>query len=119
MTGAGSQASTPTIRMNNDWLAEIGLADLAPDLANEVLAFAYETLEMNVGMRLAGQMTSDELDEFESFIDLDDEHGALAWLDEKFPDYREVVQTEFALLSGRLRDDAERLLAALAEERSA
>lgn len=116
--GSPSQASTSTIRLNAGWLAEIGLGALAPDAANDVLAFAYETLELNVGMRLAEQMSSEQLDEFEVFIDSDDEQGALGWLETKFPDYRHVVQAEFALLSSNLRIDAPRLLAALATEQA-
>ena len=46
-----------------------------------MLAHIYETLEMRVGMRLAEQMTNEQLDEFERFIDANDEAGALKWLE--------------------------------------
>ncbi len=119
MTSSPSQTFTPSIRLDAAWLAELGLGELAPDVANDLLAFAYEKLEMNVGMRLASQMTSEQLDQFEAFVDSGDERGALGWLEERFPDYREVVRAEFSLLSTNLRIDAQRLLAALASERSA
>lgn len=61
----------PTIQLNNDFLAQIGLADLPQDDKRKMLQHIYETLEKRVGMRLARQMSEHQLDEFEKFVDGD------------------------------------------------
>ena len=42
------------IKIDNDLLVELGLGSLPDAEKNGLLKHIYETLEMNVGMRLAG-----------------------------------------------------------------
>ncbi len=66
-------------KLDNTLLEELGLAALPPEEKNRMLSHIYETLEMRVGMKLAEQMTNEQLDEFEAFIDKNDEaEGFLA-----------------------------------------
>ena len=55
-------------KLDNTLLEELGLGGLPAEEKNKMLAHIYETLEMRVGMKLAEQMTNEQLDEFESFI---------------------------------------------------
>ena len=43
---------------------------------------------MNVGVRLADQMSNEQLDEFEKFVDANDDKGAFQWLESNFPNYK-------------------------------
>jgi hypothetical protein len=72
-------------KLDDNLLQELGLGSLPPTEKNKMLAHIYETLELRVGMRLASQMTDAQLDEFESFIDTNNESGALNWLETNFP----------------------------------
>ena len=81
-------------KLDNNFLIELGLGSLPADEKNKMLAHIYETLEMRVGMKLAEQMTDEQLDEFEGFINRNDEAGALTWLESNFPDYKQVVADE-------------------------
>jgi len=99
-------------KLDDDFLASVGLAALPADQKQDMLRHIYETLELRVGMRLAEQMTEAQLDEFEGFIDRKDDPGALKWLETNFPHYRDVVAEELEKLKNEIRSSAEQILAA-------
>lgn len=90
------------LKLDNALLDEIGLGALPVDEKSKMLAHIYETLEMRVGVRLAEQMSDQQLDEFESFINANDEAGALRWLETTFPAYKQVVADEFEKLKAEI-----------------
>lgn len=99
-------------KLDNQLLVELGLGSLPADEKNKMLAHIYETLEMRVGMKLAEQMTDAQLDEFEGFIDRNDEAGALKWLETNFPDYKQVVADELEKLKTEVKTSAPQIVAA-------
>jgi len=98
-------------KLDDNLLKELGLGDLPAADKNKMLAHIYETLEMRVGMKLAEQMTNDQLDEFEGFIDRNDEAGALKWLETNFPDYKKVVADELEKLKVEIKQSAPQIVA--------
>lgn len=98
-------------KLNNDLLVELGLGDLPADEKNKMLKHIYETLEMRVGVRLANQMTDQQLDEFEAFINKDDQDGALRWLETNFPNYKDVVAEELDSLKNEIRQVSPQIVA--------
>jgi hypothetical protein len=76
-----------------------------------MLAHIYETLEMRVGMKLAEQMSNEQLDEFESYINRQDEAGALKWLESNFPNYKQVVAEELDKLKAEISQVAPQIVA--------
>lgn len=107
------------IKLDDDLLQELGLAGLPAEEKKKLLAHIYETLEMRVGMKLAEQMTDAQLTEFEQFIDRNDEGGALKWLETNFPNYKDVVASEFERLKGEIRQVAPQILAAGSQQQQA
>jgi hypothetical protein len=99
------------LKLDNNLLVEIGLGALPQEEKSKMLAHIYETLEMRVGVRLAEQMTDQQLDEFESFINAQDEAGALRWLETTFPSYKQVVADEFEKLKNEIRQVAPQIVA--------
>ena len=99
-------------KLDDNLLREVGLGALPAEEKNKMLAHIYETLEMRVGMKLAEQMTDAQLDEFESYIDKNDEAGALRWLETNFPNYKQVVADELEKLKGEIKSNAAHILAA-------
>lgn len=99
------------LKLDNNLLEEIGLGALPAEEKKKMLAHIYETLEMRVGVRLAEQMSDQQLDEFESFINANDEAGALRWLETTFPSYKEVVAEEFEKLKNEIRQVAPQIVA--------
>jgi hypothetical protein len=103
-------------QLDDNLLRELGLGDLPPVEKNKMLAHIYETLELRVGMKLAEQMTDAQLDEFEGFIDRNDEAGALKWLETNFPDYKQVVANELEKLKGEIKAQAPQIMQATMAE---
>jgi hypothetical protein len=98
------------IRIDDTLLEEIGLIALPKQDRDQLLRQIYETLEMRVGMRLAERMTDQQLDEFERFIDTNDEAGALKWLESNFPDYKQVVADELEKLKVEIKQDSSKII---------
>ena len=99
-------------QLDDNLLRELGLGDLPAAEKNKMLAHIYETLELRVGMKLAEQMTDAQLDEFEAFIDKNDEPGALHWLETNFPDYKKVVADELEKLKAEIKSQAPAIMEA-------
>lgn len=99
------------IKLDDDLLKELGLETLPAEEKKKLLAHIYETLEMRVGMKLAEQMSDAQLTEFEQFIDRNDESGALKWLEANFPNYKDVVASEFEVLKREVGQSATQILA--------
>lgn len=99
-------------QLDDNLLKELGLGDLPTDEKNKMLAHIYETLELRVGMTLAEKMTDAQLDEFEAFIDKNDEDGALKWLETNFPNYKDTVAEELTKLKEEVKSQAPAILEA-------
>ena len=100
------------LKIDNSLLVEIGLGSLPENEKNSFLKHVYETLEMRVGVRLADQMTNQQLDEFEQYFEAKDDAGAFKWLEANFPNYKEIVQEEFDKLKAEVAQTAPQILAA-------
>lgn len=99
-------------KLDDNLLRELGLGTLPAEEKNRMLQHIYETLEMRVGMQLAQQMSDEQLDEFEGFIDRNDEAGALKWLETNFPNYKQVVAAELEKLKNEIKASAAQIVAA-------
>jgi hypothetical protein len=100
------------LKLDDNLLVELGLGGLPAEEKKAFLAHIYEKLELNVGVRLAEQMSEQQLAEFEQLINAGDESGAFRWLESTFPGYKEVVAEEFEKLKNEIRPLAPQILAA-------
>lgn len=100
------------LKIDNSLLEEVGLGGLPETEKNSFLKHMYETLEMRVGIRLADQMSNQQLDEFEQYFEAKDDAGAFKWLETNFPNYKEIVQEEFDKLKAEVAQSAPQILAA-------
>ncbi len=98
-------------KLDDNLLQDLGLGAMPVDEKNKMLGHIYETLEMRVGMKLAEQMSNEQLDEFEGYIDRNDEAGALKWLEANFPNYKQVVADELENLKREIKQAAPQILA--------
>lgn len=100
-------------KLDDNLLRELGLGSLPNVEKNRMLSHIYETLEMRVGMKLAQQMSNEQLNEFEKLIDQNNEAGALKWLETNFPDYKQVVARELDSLKAEIKMEAPKIIAAV------
>lgn len=99
------------IKLDDQLLSDLGLRDLPADHKNVVLRAIYSELQMRVGTTLAGQMSQQQLGEFDGLFKADDHQGAFNWLESNFPDYKAVVQDEFDKLRTEISDDRDAVTA--------
>ena len=104
------------LKIDNHMLQDLGLGDLPKEEKNKLLNHVYETLEMRVGTTLAAKMSNTQLDEFETFIDANNEAGALKWLETNFPDYKKVVANELEKLKVELKNGVGEIIKAASNE---
>lgn len=90
------------IKLDMQLLDSIGLAELPVDEKKSILRHIYETLETRVGARFASTMSEAQLDEFDELMKSKDEAAAFAFLQNKFPNYKEIVQEEFEKLKNEV-----------------
>lgn len=114
-------------KLDNNLLVELGLGSLPPQEKNMMLRHIYETLEIRVGMKLAQQMSNDQLDEFEQLMpkqsDTEEERAqkeasALKWLESNFPNYKQVVADELEKLKSEVKQAAAQIVAASQEQQA-
>lgn len=100
------------LKLDNNFLEELGLGGLPEDEKKKMLAHIYETLELRVGMKLAENMTDAQLDEFEKLAEANDEDASLKWLEKNAPNYKEVVMNELEKLKEEVKSSAPQIIAA-------
>jgi hypothetical protein len=102
------------LKLDNTLLDELGLGSLPEDQKKAMLQHIYETLELRVGTNLANQMTDQQLEEFEKFIDDGGDANqaqALQWLESNLPNYKQVVNEVFEELKGEVKGMADQIMA--------
>jgi hypothetical protein len=102
------------LKLDNSLLDELGLGSLSEDQKKSMLQHIYETLELRVGTNLANQMSDQQLDEFEKFIDDGGDANqaqALQWLESNLPNYKDVVNQVFEALKVEIKQMAPQILA--------
>lgn len=75
-------------QLDDQFLNDIGLADLPEEQKKPFLQHIYDQLEYRVGIRLSEGMSDEQLEEFESIIDRKQE-VIEAWLTSHAPNYQE------------------------------
>jgi hypothetical protein len=102
------------LKLDNNLLDELGLGGLPEEQKRAMLQHIYDTLELRVGTNLANQMTDQQLDEFERFIDSGGDANqtqALQWLETNLPNYKQVVNDVFEQLKGEIKQMAPQIMA--------
>lgn len=107
-------------KLDENLLKELGLGELPAQEKNAMLRHIYETLEMRVGMSLAGKMDKQQLSDFDALMPQESdapeerkqkEQQALRWLESSFPDYRQVVGAELEKLKNEIKQAAPDIIA--------
>lgn len=75
-------------QLDDKFLEEVGLSGLPEEQKKAFLEYFREQLELRVGTRLSEGLSDAQLDEFESFIDRDEEK-VNAWIAANVPNYEE------------------------------
>lgn len=98
------------IHLDEEWLADKGLADLDARVKRDLLRHVYSALEMSLGTRIAEGMSEGQLREFEIALD-QGEVQALEWMNANVPNHQQIAAEVFSELGEELRSRAPEILA--------
>jgi hypothetical protein len=73
-------------QLDDNFLQDVGLAGLPDDQKQAFLQHIYEELELRVGTKLSEGLNEQQMGEFESFVDQDEEK-VRNWFTTNMPDY--------------------------------
>jgi hypothetical protein len=85
------------------FLEEVGIKIADAKKRQEKIDELSDDLEMRVGNAIARDLSEDQLDEFEEIIEKDGGEAALEWLEDAYPDYKIVVDTQFKIMRAELK----------------
>lgn len=96
------------MRVDEDFLDEVGLGDMPSEEKAAFIDHAEEELEVRVGQSISAQLSDVQMDEFEQ---IQDSELAARWLDQNVPDFREIVREVFEHFKQELRAERANILA--------
>jgi hypothetical protein len=97
-------------RLDDNFLASVGLAGMPADEKEAFLNYVSEELELRVGTELSKDLSDEQLEQFEKLVDGGDQDVALQWLEKHCPNYKQVVKDEFKKLKEEIIASRDRLL---------
>lgn len=106
LKGWEEPAPESKIALSMDLLTEVGIEYGSDAEGRQIIEWIYKTVEARVGTKVAGLMLAEQIDEFEAYIDANDEAGARSFLEHEVPEYPLMVQDTFAETKEQLRSGA-------------
>lgn len=94
--------------IDEEFMAEVGLAEMPPAEKQAFMEQATEELEVRVGQRISEELTPEQLDEFER---LQDSALVASWLNQNAPNFREVVVQVFQNFKQEILAQRQQILA--------
>ena len=91
------------VKLDDEFLASIGLADLSDEEKKEVLEDVRTALEAKVGVKLTQGLSDEQVDQFSNMLAGDDHNAALEWMETNIPNYREVVMQELDAIVDQIK----------------
>lgn len=98
------------IKLDAEFLASVGLADLPRDLHSKMLNHIYDMLQVMVGQEITAALSSSQIAEFNAVYARGGDAATLQWLESARPDYKDVVDRNADSLKQAIRSVAERIL---------
>lgn len=82
-------------QLDDNFLNDLGLGSLPEEQRKAFLQHVYDELELRVGTKLSEGLNETQLQEFEAFVDRDEEK-VRAWFEKNLPDY--ATRTDYQQL---------------------
>lgn len=93
--------------IDNQFMDEIGLADMPETEKRAFMAHAEEELEVRVGQSIGAELSDAQMDEFEQITD---DGIAAAWLEQNAPNFRETVAQVFLAFKRELQSERQQIM---------
>ncbi len=103
----GIMRERSSMRVDDQFINEVGLAGMPADERSAFMMHAEEELEVRVGRTLSQNLSEAQLSEFDA---IDDTNEAQAWLEHNAPTFRSIVKNIFDTFKQELQDERMRIL---------
>lgn len=91
------------VKLDEEFLASIGLADLSDDEKKEALDDIKTALEAKVGVKITQNLSDEQVDQFSNLLSGTDHNAALSWIETNIPNYREIVMQELDAIVDQIK----------------
>lgn len=95
------------IKVDDEFMTEVGLDGMPATEKQVFMEEAEAELETRVGAAMAERLTQDEIREFSQIAE---DEKALAWLNQKVPDFRDLVLQAFQTFKNEIAAGREQIL---------
>ena len=96
------------IRVDEDFMTEVGLAERPTAEKQAFMDHAEEELEVRVGQKISSRLSDEQIDEFSRIQN--DNSKTLSWLERNVPDFREIVMQVFQAFKQELAAEHQSIL---------
>lgn len=96
------------IRVDEDFMTEVGLAEMPTTEKQAFMNHAEEELEVRVGQKISAGLSAKQIDEFSRIQD--DDAATLSWLERNVPNFREIVMQVFQAFKQELTAERQTIL---------
>lgn len=96
------------IRVDEDFMTEVGLAEMPTAEKQAFMDHAEEELEVRVGQKISSRLSDEQIDEFSRIQN--DNSKTLSWLERNVPDFREIVMQVFQAFKQELTAERQSIL---------
>ena len=97
------------MRMDEQFMNEVGLGEMPEEEKQAFMQHAEEELEVRVGQGIGAELSDEQMMEFE---DIDDIDQAVVWLDHNAPNFREVVEEVYQAFKQELLAERHNIIGA-------
>lgn len=97
-------------QIDDNFLISLGLGAMSPEDKESFILYLAEELELRVGTELSKNLSDEQLEQFEKIVETGDQDATASWLEQRCPDYKDVVKQEFEKLKQEIQASRDRLL---------
>ena len=93
--------------IDDQFMQDVGLADMPESEKRAFMSHAEEELEVRVGQSIGAELSDAQMDEFEQ---ISDDNTAAAWLAQNAPNFRETVANVFLAFKRELQNERQQIM---------
>lgn len=95
------------MRIDEQFMEEVGLGAMPPDEKQAFMQHAEEELEVRVGQAVGADLTDAQVEEFDQITDL---AAAAEWLSQNAPNFRQIAEEVFKKFKQELISERNNIL---------
>ena len=95
-------------KIDEQLLTDLGFINLTDEQKSQLIASITRTFSLKIGMRLADEMSVQQLDEFDSISN--DPSAVSEWFDKTFPQYDKIAEEELDATVAEIKEAVHQII---------